>query len=185
MKKYIIFFLIISLLFISGCKNEKDEVEIEREIRNEIVSEIPSIATLEAVYIVCLENYSENYIRSDDIYIQQDSVTIDYGYKIDDDTIKVVSQNDKKILRVTLKKAQVVSVDRHSIESPKTTHKGYIPVDEHGKEIDIDKKMNEEIEIVKAKFSGRNLQMAEENIRSFFKILAMKHNFLLDFSVEK
>lgn len=184
MKKYILSVLLIPFL-LSACQENVELKQIEKSIRSEVMKESVGIASLEAIYLVSYLYFQENLIYSDDIYSQKDSVTIDYGFKIDENAIRVVQEDDRKILKIRLKKGETLAINRISIENPETTHTGYRPKDKKtGQLIDVDSAMNKEIEQIKGEYEVRNLKTAAENIKNFFKILASKYDLDLDFQVE-
>ena len=87
-------------------------------------------------------------------------------------------------MQVRLKKGEALAVNRISIENPEATHTGYRPKDpQTGENIDIDAAMNKEIEQIKSEYEDRNLKAAAENIKNFFKIIAVKYGLELDFQV--
>ena len=177
MKKYLAVFLLLPFL-LTACDHSDDLKGVENAVRSEVLKESAGIASLEAIYVVSYMHFQKNLIRSDDIYVQKDSVSIDYGFKIDESAIRVVAEGERKILQVRLKKGAVLATNRISIEKPEVTHDGYRP------EVDVDAAMNKEIEQIKKEYEDRNLKTAEENIKNFFKILAAKYGLELDFKVE-
>ncbi|MBQ7609177.1 MAG: hypothetical protein IJU76_14600 [Desulfovibrionaceae bacterium] len=118
------------------------------------------------------------------MFIQEDKVSINYGFNINENNIKVVQDGETKKLVVRLKNGRPLAVNRISLKKPETTRAGYRPA-ENGKVIDIDKKMNNEIANLKASYDKKNIEHAIENIRNFFNIIAVKYNLQLDFSVER
>ena len=182
--KYIMTFIIGATIFLTGCNFGDETKQLEDAIRTEVVKESTGIASLEAIYLVSYMYFQENLITSDDVYIQKDTVSIDYGFKIDDNSIHVVNSGARKKLEVRLHKGTVLAVNRISLERPETTHEGYLPKDKSGNIIDVDTAMNKEIEQIKNEYEDRNLKTAEENIKNFFKIIAAKYDLELDFKVE-
>lgn len=184
MKNNIAACILLSFLLMA-CSASDDIKLIEEAVRSEVLKESAGIASLEAIYLVSYMHYQENLITSDDIYVQKDSVSIDYGFKIDESAIRVVADGQRKILQVRLKKGEALAVNRVSIENPESTHAGYRPKDKNtGEFVDVDSAMNKEIEQIKAEYESRNLKTAAENIKNFFKILATKYGLELDFQVE-
>ena len=184
MKKYLAVCILLPFL-LTACNHSDDLKGIENAVRSEVLKESAGIASLEAIYLVCYTYFQENFIKSDDIYVQKDSVSIDYGFNIDESVFRVVAEGGRKILQVRLKKGAVLATNRISIENPETTHDGYRPQNpKTGELVDVDTAINEEIEQIKKEYEERNLKTAEENIKNFFKILAAKYGLELDFKVE-
>jgi len=65
----------------------------------------------------------------------------------------------------------------------KSTHKGYRPTRD-GKLIDVDAQMNTELEKLKDEYWDRTIRESIHNVKNFFRILAVKYNLELDFSIE-
>lgn len=169
---------------LTACEAGNDIKGLEDRVRAEVVKESAGIASLEAIYLVSYMYFQQNLVRSDDVYIQKDTVSIDYGFRLDDNCIHVVADGPRKILQVRLKKGEALATNRSTIDTPETTHKGYRPKDpDTGLPIDVDAAMNREIDAVKQEYEDRNLKTAEDNIRNFFKILAAKYDLELDFMV--
>ncbi len=177
MKKYLSVCILLPFL-LTACDHSDDLKGIENAVRSEVLKEFVGIASLEAIYLVSYVHFQPNIIRSDDIYVQKDKVSIDYGFKIDESAIRIVAEGERRILQVRLKKGEVLAIDRISIEKPKVTHDGYRPKE------DVDAAINKEIEQIKKEYEERNLKTAEENIKNFFKILAARYGLELDFKVE-
>ncbi len=177
MKKYLAV-CIYCLLGLTACDHSYDLKGVENTIHSEVLKEFAGIASLEAIYLVSYMHFRKNLIRSDDIYVQKDRVSIDYGFRIDESAIRVVAEGKRKILQVRLKKGEKLATNRISIKKPEVTHDGYRPPE------DVDAAMNKEIEEIEKKYEERNLKTAEENIKNFFKILAAKYGLELDFKVE-
>lgn len=180
-------FAAIAVLFsalLTACEAGSDLKGLEDRVRAEVVKESAGIASLEAIYLVSYMYFQQNWITSDDVYIQKDTVSIDYGFRLDDNCIHVIADGPRKILQVRLKKGEALATNRATIDTPETTHSGYRPKDpKTGVYIDVDAAMNREIDAVKKEYEDRNLKTAEDNIRNFFKIMAAKYDLELDFMV--
>ena len=184
MKNNIVACILLPVL-LTAC-SPSDEIKlIEEAVRYEVLKESAGIAFLEAIYLISYIHFQENLITSDDIYVQKDSVSIDYGFKIDESSIRVIADGQRKILQVRLKKGEALAVNRINIEKPESRHTGYRPKDKNsGELVDIDAAMNKEIDQIKTEYESKNLRTAAENIKNFFKILATKYGLELDFQVE-
>ncbi len=181
--KHISVFFAVLLLLLSGCEQQTSLQDIEKDIRAEVVREAPGIATLQGIYTVSYLNYKKNWITSDDIYIQKDIVTIDYGFEIDENAIRVIAGDAKNILQVRLNKGKRLATNRDTQRS-ETTHKGYRPEGENGLQLDIDAEINKEIKAEIPKYEDSNLRMAADNIKNLFKVLAAKYDLELDFKID-
>lgn len=173
--------VVLGLLY--GCDLvSADNKHLEKQIRSEVLKEASGIASLEAVYTLSFVHFEENYVTSDDFYIQKDIVSVDYGFDLDDNAIKVVDENGQKKLKVKLGKGDILAVNRISLSKPETSHEGYIPKNANtGEKIDVDSKMNSELEELKKVYGEQNLKHARDNARNFFRILASKYGLELDF----
>lgn len=182
MKKTAIFALLACFLM-AGCEDQAALKDIEAQVRAEVFRESAGLASLQAIYIIDYVSLKQNWVRSDDAYIKKDKVEIDYGYQIDDNAIRVVREGARKVLQVRLKKGTTLATNRVEL-GVETTHKGYIPKDSSGKNIDVDEEINRQLEEAKAQYEGQHLKTAAENIKNFFKVIAAKYGLELDFQVE-
>ena len=179
--KYILVVLLGGILVACADTPPDNTREIEKQIRAQVISEATNIASLEAVFLVTYNYFSGNYIFSDDIYIQRDKAALIYGFKINEENIKIVNEGGRNVLSVSLPKGSRIAVDRSTISVQKT-HQDYFPkhrVDGQTVNVDVDKEINAEIKELEAAYGEKNLQAAEENLRNFFKILAAKYGLEL------
>lgn len=171
----------ISLMAI-GCYGGADNKHIEKQIRSEVLRESSGIATLEAIYTIAFVHFEENHITSDDFYIQKDAVFMDYGFDLDDNSIKVIDSGGRKTLHVRLGKGNVLATNRLSVGKPETSHEGYQPKNaKTGEIINVDEHINNELEELKRTYGEKNLKHAKENLKNFFKVIAAKYDLDLDF----
>ena len=175
-------FLGMILLLGSGCNSSTENRHIENQIKSEVLRESSGIATLEAIYTVAYIHFEKNYVTSDDFYIQRDAVFIDYGFDLDDNSIKVVDSGGRKTLQVRLGNGDVLATNRLSVGKPETTHEGYQPKNaKTGEIINVDEHINKELEELKRIYGEKNLKHAKENLKNFFKVIAAKYDLELDF----
>lgn len=180
--KHISVFALLLLLLLPGCDQQSSLKDIEDKIRTEVVSEFSGIATLQGIYLITYTNSQENLLCSDDLYIQTNIVSIDYGFIIDENEIKVIDASPKKKLHVRLNKGKPLATNITSLE-PYKTHEDYRPLGKDGKPVDLDLVINQEIDAEIPKYEEANLKMAADNIWNFFKVLAAKYNMDLDFKI--
>lgn len=180
--KHISVFAVLLLLLLPGCDQQASLQDIENHIRAEVVKESAGIGSLQAIYLITYTDYKENWIRSNDMYVQKDSVSIDYGFRIDENAIRVIAEGPKKILQVRLDKGEALATNRVTI-GKQTTHSGYVPDGKDGIKKDIDAEINREIESETQRYEPGLLRTAGENIRNFFKVLAAKYGLELDFQI--
>lgn len=183
MLRYVYFPLALCMLgFLVGCPINNDNKHIEKQIKGEVLRESSGIATLEAIYTITFVHFEENHITSDDFYIQRDAVFMDYGFDLDDKSIKVVDLDGRKTLQVRLGKGDVLATNRLSVGKPETSHEGYQPKNvKTGEIINVDEQMNKELEALKGIYGEKNLKHARENLKNFFKVIAAKYDLALDF----
>lgn len=180
---YLVALVAATGFFLGSCEIiSSGNKHLENQIRSEVLKESAGIASLEAVYTLSFVHFEENYVTSDDFYIQKDLVNVDYGFDLDDNAIKVVDEEGKKKLKVKLGKGDILAINRISFAKPETYHAGYIPKNaKTGEKIDVDGKMNSELEELKKIYGEQNLKHARDNARNFFRILASKYGLELDF----
>lgn len=182
MSRFFTYLCIVLLLLVGGCNSASDNQHLEKQIRGEVLRESSGIATLEAIYTVAFVHFEENHVTSDDFYIQRDAVFMDYGFDLDDNSIKVVDSGGRKVLQVRLGKGDVLATNRLSVSKPETSHEGYQPKNaKTGEIINVDEHMNKELEELKRIYGEKNIKHAKENLKNFFKVIAAKYNLELDF----
>jgi hypothetical protein len=167
------------LLPLCSCQPGREDQAraIEKEIRASVVSEIPALASLTCVFPLTYTNFQENYVVSDDIYIQLDEAALDYGYEIDESAIRVVFEGGRNVLRVRLPKGKWLSINRYTLNIEKTH-------DYHRPEDDIDAAMNRQLESLEKEYGERAIKEAALNIKNFFRVIAAKYALELDFAFE-
>lgn len=182
MKSYCQFLVFCLLPFLAiGCDFGQNS-HLEKRIRSDVLRESAGIANLAASYTLSFIHFEENLVTSNDFYIQKDRVNLDYGFNLDENSIKVVDENGRKKLKVRLGEGEVLATNRVSLMKPETSHDGYLPKDvKTGELINVDEKMNEELEELKKIYGEKNLKHAKENAKNFFRILAAKYGLELDF----
>ena len=167
---------------LTGCNFNDDNSHIEKQIKSEVLRESSGIATLEAIYTVAFVHFEEHNVTSDDFFIQRDAVFMDYGFDLDDNSIKVIDSGRRKILQVRLGKGDVLATHRVSVGKPETSHEGYLPKNaKTGELINVDEHINKELEELKNTYGEKNLKHAKENLKNFFKIISAKYDLELDF----
>lgn len=180
--KHISVFAVLLLLLLPGCDQQASLQDIENHIRAEVAKESAAIGSLQAIYLITYTDYKENWVASNDMYVQKDKVSIDYGFRIDENAIRVVADGQKKVLQVRLDKGEAQAINRVTI-GKQTTHQGYVPQGKDGINKDIDAEINREIESETQRYEASLLRTAGENIRNFFKVLAAKYGLELDFQI--
>lgn len=165
MSRFFTYLCFALLLVISGCNSSADNQHLEKQIRGEVLRESSGIATLEAIYTVAFVHFEENHITSDDFYIQRDAVFMDYGFDLDDNSIKVVDKGGRKTLQVRLGNGDVLATNRLSVGKPETSHEGYQPKNTKvGEIINVDEHINKELDELKRTYGEKNLKHAKENL---------------------
>lgn len=168
------------VIFLCSCTeiDNNNDREIEKEIRTTVIKEGTYISSLEATYLITWTFFIKNLIQSDDIYIQKDKASFKYGFKIDENTIKIIRKNGRKVLQVILPQGERVAIDRNTL-STETTHTGYRP-QKDGCYIDIDQEINDELDKIDKDYGKEHLKFAKENIKNFFRVLAKKYDLELE-----
>ena len=165
---YMLFFMFLCSCTGLEWNNDKD---IEKEIRDVVAKDGTYIGSLQAIYLITFLDYHDGFL-SDDFYIKKDKVFRNYGFKVDENTIKIIRKNGQKILQVTLPKAEFISEDEKELSLQKTD--GYKPKRDPNKEIrDESKKMHET-------YGKKHLELAKENIKNIFRVLAKKYDLELE-----
>lgn len=188
MKTKILTLIAISaFVFLGQSCIDNTNQQIEKSIKSEIKSEVAAIASLEAIYVLVFDHFRKNRWydpQSDNAYIEKNEARIDYGFRIDDDNIKVINVNGQKTLQVRLNPAKKLATDRFELSKDKT-HQSYIPMNDDGSKIDISGELNKKLEEIEQKYLPDHIEKAGENIKNFFKIVATKYGLQLDFRIIK
>lgn len=187
MHRNIIFFaaVLIAALACAACVDEGSNVAIERQIKSKVLSDAKAIATLEATYIIVFDHIKNSQWydpRSSDVYIEKDEAKIDYGFVIDENSIRVVDGMARKVLKVRLAPGKKLGTDRIELGKAKT-HSNYVPVDDNGNRIDVSGEINKKLAATEQMYAQSHLVKAAENIRNFFTIVAAKYDLELDFGI--
>lgn len=176
--------LCLAAMLCQSCTDTSTQ-QIEKSIKFEIKSEVVAIASLEAVYVLVFDHFRKNKWydpQSDNVYIEKNEAHIDYGFRIDDDNIRVVDVNGQKVLQVRLSPAKKLATDRFELSVDKT-HQTYVPLHDDGTKIDISGELNKKLAEVEARYLPDHIEKAAENIKNFFRIVATKYGLQLDFKI--
>jgi hypothetical protein len=151
--------------------------KLEKEIRAAVISESAALASLTCIFRIAYTSFKGRLFFSDEIYVQHDEAAMDYGYRIDENSIRVVFEDNRNVLRVRLPKGELLGVNRYTLKTEKT-HDDYHP------EADVEAEINRELESLKKEYGERALREASRNIENFFRIVAAKYTLELDFGLE-
>ncbi|MCD6346782.1 MAG: hypothetical protein J7L96_05105 [Bacteroidales bacterium] len=146
-----------------------------------VKQDAPHIAHLEAIYGLAFINSRENRIYSTDFYIRKDQAKIFYGYELGQSKIKIVHEENQKVLFVKLPQPKQVSIDRNVV-SLEVTHKKYTPIDEKGNPIDVDAWMMQKLKEVVQKYEEKTISMAQTISQEYFETIA--HRFGMKLKLE-
>ncbi len=163
-------FLILAII-ISGCKYKNIDGSNAAKVERTIKKQLPALANCIAVFSVVFSNYKDNWVFTDDIYLIEGISKVHYGYEID--KIKISIDRDKKMLYVTLPQIKEVARD-WNVENIYATHTNYKPLDENGNFIDINKAINEEIDIKSEYYLEKASDLSKSYFTHYFEILAQE-----------
>ncbi len=173
----LILLLIFSLFFVSTCEPE-DEL-IRTAVNQRIENDIAYLANIQAVYQITFANHQENFIYSDDIYLRKDLAKVFYGFNINEIEVEIKSVDNSKILSITLPEPQRISIDRKILEL-ESTHLDYKPVDRFGDYIDVDKNINEKLNLVLETYDAKTIELTKKIGRQYFKKIAERFGMKLE-----
>ena len=177
MKSIISLVIILSFALLNSCGTDTEM--LEKNIISKIKEDGPAIAHLEAVYSLVFVNERDNIIASNDLYVRRDQASIFYGYEIEDIEIKIVDENDKRLLRVKLPIPRQVSVDR-KIVNHFYTHDNYTPVDSKNKKIDVDKSIRRNLDNMSKQYGAKSLETTKKLSKMYFENLAKRFGLELE-----
>ena len=150
---------------------------LEKEIRTVVINETTALASLVCVFRITYTDFKKRLIASDEIYVQQDEATLDYGYRLGEENIRVVLEDGRRMLRVRLPRGELLGINRYTLKVEKT-HDEYYP------QADVDAEINRELDSLKKEYGERALREASQNIKNLFRVVAAKYALELDFAIE-
>ena len=179
--KWIRYFTLLnlSLLLMQGCQSlNQQEKEIEQKIVTKIRQDTPYLAHLEAIYSISYINYEDRKIlgkripfKNDDVYIRNDAASVFYGYPLKDADIRVVKENDQRILRVKLPQPKQISIDR-KVLSIEVNDPEYVLRDEKGQRTDVDAYMDSRVKEVIKLYEKRTIDTTRQMSQQYFQAMA-------------
>jgi len=179
--KWIRYFILLnlSLLLMQGCQSlNQQEKEIEQKIATKIRQDTPYLAHLEAIYSINYINYEDRKIlgkripfKNDDVYIRNDAASVFYGYPLKDADIRVVKENDQRILRVKLPQPRQISIDR-KVLSIEVNDPEYVLRDEKGQRTDVDAYMDSRVKEVIKMYEKRTIDTTRQMSQQYFQAMA-------------
>ncbi len=169
--------LSISILFIQGCDfqfSDTRQNEIDQKILAKISQDISFLANLEASYSVNYINFRDNppipFVK-DDFYIRNDIRTYFYGYSLKDADIKVITENNQRILRVKLPQPQRIAEDQFT-KPIETNNPNYSPLDEKGQQTDVEKEINARLDKATEMYEQKTIDKTREMSQLYFQDVA-------------
>ena len=179
--KWIRYFILLnlSLLLMQGCQSlNQQEKEIEQKIVTKIRQDTPYLAHLEAIYSINYINYEDRKIlgkripfKNDDVYIRNDAASVFYGYPLKYADIRVVKENDQRILRVKLPQPKQISIDR-KVLSIEVNDPEYVLRDEKGQRTDVDAYMDSRVKEVIKLYEKRTIDTTRQMSQQYFQAMA-------------
>ncbi len=167
-----------SILFIQGCDfqvSDTRQKEIDQKILAKISQDISSFANLEASYSVNYINFRDNppipFVK-DDFYIRSDIRTYFYGYSLKDADIKVITENNQRILRVKLPQPQRIAEDQFTVKPIETNNLNYSPLDEKGQQADVEKEINVRLDKATEMYEQKTIDKTREMSQLYFQDVA-------------
>ena len=171
--------LALALALLCSClpRPEDQARTLENEIRTVVINETAALASLACIFRVTYTDFKKRLIASDEIYVQQDEAALDYGYRLAEENIRVVFEDDRQVLRVRLSRGELLGLNRYTLKVEKT-HDEYYP------QADVDAEINRELDSLKKEYGERALREASQNIKNLFRVVAAKYALELDFAIE-
>jgi hypothetical protein len=168
----------VCFLFVQGCDFRSSitrQEEIDQKILTKIKQDTASLANLEASYTVNYINFQENnfpFFGKHGFYIRNDIRTYFYGYSLKDADIKLITENNQRILRVKLPEPRRIAVDQFTVEPIKTSDPNYIPRDEKGQLVDIEKEINARLDKATEMYEQKTIDKTREMSQLYFQDVA-------------
>jgi hypothetical protein len=170
----------VSVLFVLGCQFQTPDTQekpIEQEILAKIRQDNTEIANLEASYSINYVNFyqSKNLIRMNGkkyFYIRNDVATVFYGYPLKDADIKVVTENNQRLLRVKLSQPKQVGGMSRYIVPNENNDPNYVPLDEKGEKADVEKYIKERLDKTIKMYEEKRIESTREMSQIYFQNIA-------------
>ncbi|TYQ27359.1 hypothetical protein PseudUWO311_08520 [Pseudanabaena sp. UWO311] len=175
----------ISILFVEGCQfqfSEIKEKQIEQKILAKIKQDNTEIANLEASYSINYVNFNQNksWFGKNNFYIRNDVATVFYGYSLKDADIKVVTENNRGVLRVKLSPPkQVGSMSRYIVPN-ESNNPNYIPLDEKGQKADVEKYIKERLDKTIKTYEEKAINSTRTMSELYFQNIADRFGLKLE-----
>jgi hypothetical protein len=167
-----------NILLIQGCNlhsPEQEQKEVDQKILTKISQDISSFATLEASYSINYINFQKKnpllFLAKDDFYIRNDIKTYFYGYSLKDADIKVITENNQRVLLVKLPQPKIVGEDRFTA-FVKTNDPNYNPLDEKGQKADVEEYIKSRIDKATKMYEQRMVDKIREMSQQYFQDVA-------------
>jgi len=170
----------VSVLFVLGYQFQTPDTQekpIEQEILAKIRQDNTEIANLEASYSINYVNFyqSKNLIRMNGkkyFYIRNDVATVFYGYPLKDADIKVVTENNQRLLRVKLSQPKQVGGMSRYIVPNENNDPNYVPLDEKGEKADVEKYIKERLDKTIKMYEEKRIESTREMSQIYFQNIA-------------
>ena len=164
--------IIVSLMLVlmSACQKES---YVERYIVAKVQQDTPYLAQLEAAYSLAFINFHENPVFSDDFYVRRDLASVFYGYSLKNAEIKMIEENNEKVLWVKLPNPKQISIDRKIVDV-ESVRPGYQPLDQNKQPINVDAWMNEHLQKAIKQYEEKTIEQTKTLSKQYFEALAYR-----------
>lgn len=175
------YFMILAAVLFVSC--ESDEEIVRAAVNQRIETDIAYLANIQAVYEITFANTQENLIYSDDIYLRKDLAKVFYGFNVNEVKVEFKTENNSKVLVISLPEPERISIDRKVLEL-ESTHSDYTPVDGSGNYINVDKSLNEKLNKVIEAYDPKTIELTKKIGQQYFKKIAERFGMKLEFKYE-
>ena len=155
----------LSFWLIPDSSGTEDVRSGEMDARAEDIS---GISCFSATYVVEYRSHEKGWLWSGD-YLRKDQVRLDYGFRLDNASFGVVTENGRKILRVRLPKSEILAVRRVNLEKSLIAASKNVPVDERGNPVDLDRVFSAKVKEISDAHEKENIARSEACIMDFFE----------------
>lgn len=179
-KKTVQTLILLTLLSFTSCVDDAESLQnndLKNRISSQVLEEAPMLGVADAVYSLLLTNHSPNMILSDDFYIVKSIANVSFGYEMSEIEMNV-SENGKTLI-VKLPNYKQIAIDRRDNQIT-TVHDSYNPVDEKGKTINVDKRLNTLLDEALKNTQSKNAQEVKKLTKLYFARVAAKYGLSLE-----
>jgi len=146
---------------------------LQRAVDIRVCADLAALATFESTYNLVYKNAKEGWLwRADNFYFREEVAYVPYGYQLSDIAVNIKTENGVEYLHVTLPDSpQRLPITRRFLKSGMTDN-DFEVTDEKGQPVDVDAKLNENLNQLLAHHEAQTFQYGRNLTHQYFINLA-------------